>query len=317
MVHKRTKSSSSVTLRQSLSLLLQTITIFTASSNRHSWNVVSGTGAFRTQCAPIDDLSRVCVTHNSVPRISGTSVATDGASFGIGRGGLVTTVTRREGTRRDAARRDAARRYAPRQAVGRRNQVTGRVRDQVLTVPELRLRTFRTWLLRKLSSSSAVAVKSCFAIASIFCPPRRRSRRETTCRCCWKEREGARCTPIARCPHRGETQNGVLRPDVRECTWEGNGRGGGRDGETAGKVGEEENKRERERKGPRCADTHAIYFVSTSWVARNSLNTRFSQRQPRKREREDDIEGRWRSEDRAHKAHRKLRAREVYTGFAR
>uniref|UniRef100_A0A6B0U0X1 Putative secreted protein n=1 Tax=Ixodes ricinus TaxID=34613 RepID=A0A6B0U0X1_IXORI len=42
-------------------------------------------------------------------------------------------------------------------------------------------RTFSTWPLRKLSSSSAVALKSCFAMASIFCStPKCRTTHTTT-----------------------------------------------------------------------------------------------------------------------------------------
>lgn len=97
-------------------------------------------------------------------RAIAASRQTDGRNFGIV-DGLVTAATRRVGQPSDHQARSS-----------HRDQVTNEKKKARLFPKSLP--TFRTWPLRKLSSSSAVAVKSCFAIASIL-PPGRRSRRET------------------------------------------------------------------------------------------------------------------------------------------
>lgn len=150
-----------------------------------------------SECRSTD--SFVCIYNTSLVFFR-TSVDGRAATVEVsGSAGGLVTAAGRDGDER--GRNEATRGNAPRQGVGWRTRWRDGGSGQVAISKVLP--TFRTWLLRKLSSSSAVAVKSCFAIASIFCPPRRRSRRETTCRCCWRKREGARYTMLRTVERRG------------------------------------------------------------------------------------------------------------------
>jgi len=127
-------------------------------------------------------------------------------SFGIGRC-PVTAAMQRNVTRRDATRLVVDRASQPTRPARPAIVPGGKLEERRGRIVSRDLPTFRTWLLRKLSSSSAVAVKSCFAIASILLRDVGVDRKEeTSCCCCsWREREGARYTLFA--PY--EMQNGA------------------------------------------------------------------------------------------------------------